>query len=66
MDMESRMFLQELCDTCCSVWETAVPQKDHIPSEVAEKVRKKLDDLQRTNVLVLMKSTVQPQSMSAG
>jgi hypothetical protein len=66
MNMESRMLPKEVCDTLCSVRESTVPKKNHVPSEMAKQVPQELDDLRCANVLVRVKSTVQPQAILSG
>lgn len=66
MDMKARVLPQELSDTACAVWQTAVPEKHHMSSKMTEQVCQELDDLQCTNVLIGVKPTVQSQTSLSG
>jgi hypothetical protein len=66
VDMKSRMPLEEPSNTACTVHKTAVPEKDHMPPEMAKQVRQELDHLGCTNVAIGMKPAVQSQPMASG
>lgn len=66
MWVQPRMPAQEVADNSGAMGEAPVPEQNDVAAYVPEEVPEKADNLRSANVLLWMKLTIQPETVTSG